>query len=179
MNHNYDGIIEENNPMPLWWSWLFILTVIFGFLYWLHFEMGGGQTQAQEYAEALKIYHSETAKNAANAPPESEEMLAGYMKNENALLNGAQIFSDKCAMCHGVNLEGKIGPNLTDNFWIFGGGKRADLVKSIKEGSPAKGMPAWQPLLKPDEIKNVAGFVFSKAGSQPDNPKAPDGTEIK
>lgn len=179
MNHNYDGIEEENNPMPGWWSWLFIFTVIFGFMYWLHYEIGGGQTQAQEYAEALKNYHSETEKNSANVPPESEEALVSYMKNENVLLSGAQLFSEKCAMCHGVNLEGKIGPNLTDNFWIFGDGKRADIVKIIKEGSPVKGMPAWQPLLKPEEIKNVAAFVFSKNGSKPANPKAPDGAEVK
>lgn len=179
MNHNYDGIVEENNPMPGWWSWLFILTVIFGSLYWLHYEIGGGQTQAQEYSEALKIYQSETEKNSANAPPDSEDALAVYMKNELTLLSGAQIFSEKCAMCHGVNLEGKIGPNLTDNFWILGAGKRADLVKTIKEGSPVKGMPAWQPLLKPEEIKNVAAYVFSKSGSKPAGPKAPEGTEVK
>lgn len=179
MNSNYDGIEEENNPMPGWWVWLFIFTVIYGFIYWLHYEMGGGRTQAQEYAEALQNYHSETAKNSLNAPAESEEMLSVYMKNESVLLNGAQVFSEKCAMCHGVSLEGKIGPNLTDHFWVLGAGTRTDIVKIIKEGSPAKGMPAWQPLLKPDEIKNVAAYVFSKIGSKPANPKGPDGAEIK
>ncbi len=175
----FDGIVEENNPMPTWWSWLFILTVIYAFLYWLHYEMGGGPSLKQEYDQALAIYQKNIEKNAAELPTDTEESLTTYMKNEKFLLEGAQIFSDKCAMCHGLSLEGKIGPNLTDEYWVNGTGQRRDIVKVISNGSTVKGMPAWQSLLKPTEIKNVAAFVFSKIGSNPVNPKAPDGLRVK
>lgn len=177
--HVYDGIVEENNPMPGWWIWLFILTVIFAFLYWLHYEIGGGPTLKQEYAQELAAYNKMVEKNAMSGAADSEELLIAYMQNEQVQLQGATLFSEKCAMCHGVHLEGKIGPNLTDNFWIFGKGTRLDVVRVIREGSPVKGMPAWQSLLKPAEIKNVAAFVFSRIGSKPANAKAPDGVDVK
>lgn len=177
--HVYDGIEEENNPMPGWWSWLFILTAIFSFLYALHYTTGGGPTLKAEYAVALEDYKKEIEKNAASAPADTEETLIGYMKNENFIHEGAGLFKEKCAMCHGANLEGKIGPNLTDEFWTTGAGTRLDIVQTIKKGSTAKGMPAWETILKPNEIKNVAAFVFSKIGSDPVNPKAAEGQKVK
>lgn len=179
VHQEYDGIVEENNPMPGWWTWLFIFTVIFSALYWLHYQIGGGPTLKQEYNLALATYNNDIEKNAASVPIDTEEVLTAYMKNEQHLLAGSQIFSEKCAMCHGADLEGKIGPNLTDNFWVLGTGTRVDIVRSIKEGSAVKGMPAWQSLLKPHEIKNVAAFVFAKIGTKPANPKAPEGAEVK
>lgn len=181
-NHNehiYDGIVEENNPMPNWWTWLFIFTVIYGALYWLHYQIGGGATLKDEYNVAMQEYMNQVDKNADSAPGETEEALTAYMKNENFIHEGSEVFAEKCAMCHGANLEGKIGPNLTDNYWTIGKGSRLDIVETIKKGSAAKGMPAWETLLKPNEIKNVAAFVFSKIGSNPANAKAAEGTEIK
>lgn len=177
--HVYDGIEEENNPMPGWWSWLFIFTVIFGSLYWLHYQIGGGLTLKDEYKIALENYHKGVAINEANAPADSEDALMAYMKNENNIHEGSEIYTAKCAMCHGDHLEGKIGPNLTDNFWTTGKGTRMDILQTIKKGSAVKGMPAWETMLKAKEIKNAAAYVFSKIGSGPKNPKAPEGTEVK
>lgn len=175
--HVYDGIIEENNPMPGWWIWLFILTMIFGSLYWLHYQVGGAPTLTDEYNTAMLSYKNLVEKGASSS--DTEESLSAYMKNEKSLLLGAAIFKEKCAMCHGENLEGKIGPNLTDQYWVNGKGTRLDLLEIIKKGSPAKGMPPWDGLLKPIEVKDVVSFVFSKIGSNPANPKAPDGILVK
>ena len=174
--HVYDGIIEENNPMPGWWIWLFILTMIFGSLYWLHYEIGGAPSLMDEYKVSLAAYKNQVDKNASSS--DTEESLTIYMKNEKSLLSGAAIFKEKCAMCHGENLEGKIGPNLTDKYWVIGNGSRLDILKVIQKGSAAKGMPPWEGLLKPNEVKDVAAYVFSKIGSDPKNAKAPDGTLI-
>lgn len=175
--HVYDGIVEENNPMPAWWIWLFILTMIFGSLYWLHYQVSGAPTLLDEYKVEMINYQNLIDKNASSS--DTEETLITYMKNEKSLLTGASIFKEKCAMCHGEHLEGKIGPNLTDEYWLFGRGKRLDILQIIKKGSAAKGMPPWEGLLKPLEVKDVAAFVFSKIGSQPANAKGPDGTLIK
>jgi cytochrome c oxidase cbb3-type subunit 3 len=68
---------------------------------------------------------------------------------------------------------------LTDNFWTTGDGSRMAVLHTITKGSAVKGMPAWEGMLKPKEIKDVASFVYSKIGSNPANPKAPEGTEAK
>jgi len=177
--HIYDGIVEQNNPMPGWWMWLFILCIAFGFVYWLHYMSGSGPTLIQEYNEALKQYEQDVEKAAGKAQAETEDSLAAYVKNEPALMNGAGIFAAKCAMCHGENLEGKIGPNLTDQFWTTGDGSRMAVYHTIVKGSAAKGMPPWEGVLKPKEIKDVFAYVYSKIGSQPANPKAPEGNEVK
>lgn len=177
--HVYDGIVEQNNPMPEWWIWIFILTFIFGAIYWLHYQFGGGTTLQQEYSEAIRAHEQIVEKGLAGAAVDTEESLTTYMKNEAAVLAGGKIFTEKCGMCHGANLEGKIGPNLTDNYWIHGAGHRLDIVEVIKKGAAAKGMPPWEGLLKPSEIKNVAAFVYSKMGSNPANAKASEGQLIK
>lgn len=177
--HVYDGIIEENNPMPDWWIWLFILTLIFGSIYWLHYASGGGQTLLQEY-EAELINHQKKVAAAESAPiRDSEAELLAYMQSEHAITDGAAIYSEKCAMCHGADLEGKIGPNLTDRYWLSGQGTRVDLVKVISDGVPANGMPAWKSMLSRSAVKNVAAFVHSRIGTNPANPKAPQGQEVK
>lgn len=177
--HVYDGIIEQNNPMPDWWIWLFILCVAFSFVYWLHYVSGSGPTLRQEYDQALQKFQDDMDRQASTAQVESEETLTAYMKNEMAIANGAGLFASKCAMCHGENLEGKIGPNLVDTYWTTGDGSRMAILHTIAKGSAAKGMPPWEGLLKPKEIKDVAAFVYSKLGSTPANPKAPEGTEVK
>jgi cytochrome c oxidase cbb3-type subunit III len=177
--HLYDGIVEENNPMPDWWIWLFILCVIFSGIYFLHYASGSGLTLTQEYNQALKNYQADVDRISMTAQVETEDSLAAYMKNELALANGSALYSAKCAMCHGEKLEGKIGPNLTDQFWTTGDGSRLAIYTTITKGSAAKGMPPWEGLLKPKEIKDVASLVYSRIGSNPPNPKAPEGAEIK
>lgn len=177
--HVYDGIEEENNPMPQWWIWLFILTIIFSFHYWIHYQFGGGENLKQEYKQAMDLYQQQMDKASSSGVPETEESLMAYMKNESAISAGAATFAEKCAMCHGEHLQGKVGPNLTDHFWINGNGTRVDIVHVITNGSPAKGMPPWGGMLKPIEIKNVAAFVFSKRDSNPVDAKPPEGHKVE
>jgi len=76
--------------------------------------------------------------------------------------------------CHATGGAGNIGPNLTDNFWIHGG--RADSVAlTIMNGVAAKGMPTWGNMLSDDQIKSTAIYVKSLKGTNPANPKAPQG----
>ena len=177
--HVYDGIVEQNNPMPMWWIILFYLCVCFSFLYFIHYQIAGAPTLMDEYKKSLESYQSEVAKNAPSPSTESEESLMAFMNGEVALHNGRIIYKEKCAMCHGESLEGKIGPNLTDHFWTTGDGSRVAVIQTIVDGSAAKGMPAWGTILKPGEIKSVAAFVYSKIDSNPSNPKAPEGAEMK
>lgn len=177
--HNYDGIEEYDNPLPLWWLITFFATIIFSGIYWLHYESGAAPTQIEMLKsdladiEKLKERHQH-----ALMPTESEDVLAGMALNTETIESGKKIFSAKCIVCHGSNLEGQIGPNLVDNFWIHGRGKLTDIISVVRGGVAEKGMPSWLATLSDSEIKSVVAFVYSKYGSNPANAKAPQGEKV-
>jgi len=177
-DHEYDGIQEYDNPLPTWWLWTFFLTIIFAFLYYIHYEFGGGPTLQQELAVAMKNLETAAAQHAP-AVTETEEILAEAAKDPKTIELGASTFTAKCAACHGPQLGGLIGPNLTDNFWLHGKGTRMDIAGIVRKGVPEKGMPPWEAMLSKDEVYGLVSYIVSKKGSNPANPKAPQGEEIK
>ncbi len=176
--HEYDGIIEHDNPLPTWWLWSFFICVIFAFLYFLHYQFAGGPTLTDELKVAMAQLEKEQSAVVASNPVETEDSLLEAFGKDGIVALGASTFHAKCAACHGQELQGLIGPNLTDNFWIHGKGTRLDIVKVIREGVPDKGMPPWGPVLKRDEIYAVASFILSKKGSNPPGAKAPQGEDV-
>lgn len=175
--HEYDGIKEYDNPLPSWWFATFLLTVIFGFLYWIHYSVSGaGPTQYDELKQDMAAIEAQQKKSGGGA--ESEESLAALEKNSETLAKGEQIFSAKCAVCHGPQLQGLIGPNLTDDYWLHGKGKLTEIVETIRKGVLDKGMPNWEAQLSAGDSAAVAVFVHSRHGSNPPNPKAPQGDRV-
>lgn len=177
--HEYDGIIEHDNPLPTWWLWTFFLTIIFGFIYYLHYEVANGPTLNDELKVAMVEVEKAQASQQAASPMETEDTLKEAFNGPGVLNAGKSLFESKCSACHGPNLQGAIGPNLTDKFWIHGKGTRLDIVKVIREGVTEKGMPPWGPVMKKEEIYAVASYILSKQGSNPSGAKAPEGTEVK
>lgn len=160
--HSYDGIEENNHPMPSWWVWSFIITIIFAFHYYMHFEL---TRQAPTLTEELEISMQqlkELQKQAANKfPVLTEDQLEEKLKDPNLVKMGANIFQSKCAMCHGENMQGKIGPNLTDKTWIHGG-KSSEILLTVRQGVSSKGMPPWEGQLNTEEIFGVVALIKSK-----------------
>jgi cytochrome c oxidase cbb3-type subunit 3 len=87
---------------------------------------------------------------------------------------GKKIFQSKCSPCHGMFAEGAIGPNLTDTHWLHGP-QLMDVYRTVRQGVPEKGMLAWERQLRPAELLAVASYVGTLLGSNPPNPKAPQG----
>lgn len=175
--HNYDGIVECDNPMPGWWVWTFLFTIIFAFIYFIHYSFGGGPTLADE----LRVAMAAIEKNKTHEPVlnESEQGLKEAMDKEDMVAAGSVTFTEKCAVCHGAQLQGQIGPNLVDAYWIHGKGTRLDLVTVVRQGVLDMGMPAWGQILDQKQIYAVSAFILSKKGSQPSNPKAPQGNLVQ
>lgn len=171
-DHQYDGIKEYDNPLPNWWLVTFFGTIIFGFVYLVHYTVGGGSTQVQELAEEMARLPKGTSQSWSE-----DELKAKLNLTENQQ-SGAIIFSQKCASCHGVEGGGIIGPNLCDSFWINGQGTRVGIVSVISKGVLEKGMPSWEALLTQDELIQVSSFVYSLNGKKPQQAKAPEGTEV-
>ena len=174
--HNYDGIEEYDNPLPTWWVATFIGTVIFGFIYWMHYELGGGPTLIDELKIEMALIEKVSGGGGGGGQStETEAELMSLLASNEVLGHGKNIYDAKCAMCHGAELQGIIGPNLVDEYWIHGKGKLTDISIVIKNGILDKGMPAWSSMLKADEIKSVVAYVAKNRGTHPANAKPPQG----
>ena len=177
-NHEYDGIQEYDNPLPMWWLGTFYGTIIFAALYYMHYTVGGGPTQADYLKEEMAATQSAQVQTQKQAAPETEEVFAKLLASQDALKVGKQVYADKCATCHGPQLQGLIGPNLTDDYWIHGKGTALDVAAVVRQGVLEKGMPPWQGQIKDDEIRAVVAYVLSQHGSNPPNAKPPQGEKI-
>lgn len=155
-DHVYDGIRELDNDLPLWWLALFGGTIIFAFVYYLHYEIAGGLSQKQELAIAMTEIQG--AKKAEETY--TEERLKELFSVA-AIERGRELFATKCAACHGDNGGGVIGPNLTDSSWIHGEGTRQDVQAVVSKGVPAMGMPAWGEMMDAQDVLAAAAFVYS------------------
>ncbi|SHL90345.1 cytochrome c oxidase cbb3-type subunit 3 [Chitinophaga jiangningensis] len=179
MGHDYDGIRELNNPTPPWWKWGFYFSIAFGVVYlWRGYVSGTAPTQIEELAmaeEKAAAAKAEFLKNAANNVDENTVTL---LTSADELAGGQKLFVSNCAPCHGPQGQGVVGPNLTDEYWLHGG-KINDVFKTIKYGVPEKGMKAWQEDFSPRQIAMLASFIESIKGSNPPNPKAPQGEKAQ
>jgi cytochrome c oxidase cbb3-type subunit 3 len=175
--HDYDGIKEYNNPLPTWWLWTFFGTIIFAFIYYIHYELGGAPSMEAELSEGLAVIAAK--QNAHQKKSElSDSDLNGLIAKADLTLANTE-FQSKCTACHGDHLQGGIGPNLTDAYWIHGQGSAADIVKTIKNGILDKGMPSWEASMKSEQIIAVAAYILSKQDSNPAGAKAPQGEKVR
>lgn len=173
LDHNYDGIEEYDNPLPLWWLLTFFGTIIFAFHYAIHYQFGGGLSLADELKLAMDSLPKISEKQWSE-----EDLKTETDKSEN-IAEGKAVFAGKCAACHGAEGQGVIGPNLADKFWIHGKGDRVGIIQVVNKGVADKGMPSWNGLLTDKEIVSVVGYVYSLKNTNPANPKPPQGVEVQ
>ena len=107
---------------------------------------------------------------------EAVEINYEVVTDAGRLLNGSTVYTTNCLACHGANGEGGIGPNLTDTYWINGDGGFNKIVKVVQDGVPVKGMIAWKPLLKENDLLDVSSHIYNLIGTNPANAKEPQGT---
>ena len=174
--HVWDGDLREsNNPMPRWWMWLFVITIVFGLLYLAAYPGLGslpGQlnwTMHGEYEQELEKANKELGPLYAQFAAKKTEELAG---DGNAMAIGERLFMNNCAQCHGSDARGSKGfPNLTDTDWLHGG--TPDKIKeTITRGRHGVMPPMAAAVGSPDDVKNVANYVLSLSGSPNDSVRA-------
>lgn len=107
----------------------------------------------------------------------SDSIISATLNDPSSIENGKQLFNVNCSVCHGKSAQGEIGPNLTDDYWIYGGDNE-NIIRTIINGSP-NGMPSHKYKFTPKVVGQVASYVISLKGSNPANPKAPQGTKEK
>lgn len=179
IDHAYDGIKELNNPVPAWFNFLFYGTMIFAAAYLFYYHIGGyGDLQDKEYENEMakaKIEKTAYLEKSANT---IDENSVKFDNTPTVLEEGRTVFTTNCVVCHGDKGQGIIGPNLTDEYWIHGGGIN-NVFKTIKYGVPEKGMISWEKNLNPKQISAVANFILSLKGTNPAGAKAPQGEKYE
>ncbi|TYZ06914.1 c-type cytochrome [Hymenobacter lutimineralis] len=172
MGHDYDGITEFDNDLPPWWKYGFYVTIVFAVAYMGYYHVAqAGQLQTAEYETEMQ--QATLLVSADNDDPNKLTTYAA-LKAPADLDAGKTIFTTNCAPCHGPNAEGKVGPNLTDEYWLHGG-EINHVYKTIKFGVTSKGMVAWKGKLSGKQILQVSSFIASLKGSKPAGAKEPQG----
>jgi cytochrome c oxidase cbb3-type subunit 3 len=175
LDHDYDGIKELDNNLPPWWIYLFYACIGFAAIYLVRFEILGADDQEMELKKEMAQAKIEVAEYMKTAPDLMDEKTVTLLTDAPSLAEGKTIFTTNCAACHRADAGGQIGPNLTDDQWILGGGIKNLFHTVTNGGRDGKGMIAWKGTLKPKEIQKVTSYIISLKGSNPKDPKAPEG----
>jgi cytochrome c oxidase cbb3-type subunit 3 len=175
LDHNYDGIKELDNDLPPWWLYGFYATMIFGVIYLLRYHVFNGENQFDELETEYVIANAAIEEYRKTAKDLVDFNSVELLTDASNLSAGKQIFETTCVACHKADGGGGIGPNLTDEYWILGGGIK-NVFKTISEGGrDGKGMIAWKQTYKPFEIAQVASYLLTLQGTTPAEPKAAEG----
>ena len=175
--HNYDGIEEYDNPLPAWWFYMFVITIVWGVGYLIAYPgMGNfpgllGWTQIGQYEERVAAADEEFGAMRRSYLEKSVEEIA----DDPAVRKmGMRMFGNNCAQCHGADAKGSFGfPNLTDDDWLYGGDAAA--IKATLVNGRRAAMPAWLAILGEDGIAATAEYVLSLGGETVDDALASEG----
>lgn len=178
LDHNYDGIVELDNHLPPWWKWLFYGTIGWAVVYVIVFHFSKSlPLQLDEYNNEIALAEEQARAFKALQPQEAiDESNLAYKEDKEIIEKGRDVFmNNNCGSCHRNDGGGNtIGPNLTDPYWLHGGDVK-QVFATVKNGVVEKGMPAWGKALSPQDVRNVTFFILSLQGTNPENPKAPQG----
>ncbi|MEK8050692.1 cytochrome-c oxidase, cbb3-type subunit III [Ideonella sp. DXS22W] len=171
--HIWDEDLKElNNPLPRWWMWLFVITVVFAAAYLTFYPGLGSNPGTFKWSSAGQWENEQQKAHAAMAPvyDKFKAMPAAELaKDAQAMGIGERLFVNNCAQCHGSDARGSKGfPNLTDGDWLGGTGPEY-IAKTVTEGRQGMMPPMAAAVGTPEDVKNVANYVLSLSGSPHNN----------
>lgn len=161
--HVYDGLEEFDNPLPAWWFYMFVITIVFAIGYLIAYPgMGNfkgllGWTSVGQYEHRVEIAEAKYRADRDRYLALSIEEIA---HDKNIRRMGQRLFGNNCAQCHGSDARGAYGfPNLTDNDWLYGGTPEA-IKTTLLHGRKAA-MPAWQAILGDQGINETTQYLLA------------------
>ena len=175
LDHDYDGIRELDNDLPPWWRYGFYASIVFAVVYMIRFHVFDGENQYEELEATLELAKVELEAYKKNAKDLVDFESVTVLTDPADLANGKVIYDANCVACHMPDGGGGIGPNLTDEYWILGGGIK-NIFHTVSEGGRSgKGMIAWKTILKPLEMAQVSSYLMTFEGKTAANPKEAEG----
>lgn len=182
LGHDYDGIKELDNEVPVWWRWGFAISLVFGIVYMYNYHIA--ETKPLQQAELAMDMEQAAIQQAAYLEKSANNVDENTVKMMSAedIAKGKELYikPGACATCHAengsaiVNGAPGIGPNLTDDYWLHKGDIKA-IFYSIKYGWPEKGMKSWKDDYSPIQIAQIASYVKSLQGTNPQPAKEKQG----
>jgi cytochrome c oxidase cbb3-type subunit 3 len=174
--HSFDGIQERNQPLPRWWLYLFVLTLLFSVVYLVLYpglgRFGGllNWSSVGQWQEEVDWVEKQTAPLFEQFAKVPIEELHAYPETRDV---GGRLFANNCALCHGSDARGAKGyPNLTDDDWLYGG-EPENILTTLNNGRNGL-MPSWQQLGE-NNIENLTQYVLSLSGEEHDAERAASG----
>ncbi len=160
LDHDYDGIKELDNDLPPWWKYGFYVTIVMACIYLPYYHIfNTDKLQYGEFATEMEEGEKQVAAYKAAHPNLVNEDNVTLLTEAADLKKGEEIFKSNCVACHAANGGGGIGPNLTDEMWIYDGDIKG-VFHTVSEGAQ-NGMVAWKNSLSPDKIQAVSSYVLS------------------
>jgi len=179
LEHDYDGIRELDNVLPPWWKAGFYITIVIAVFYSIMTFVFNKYNQYDELKDELIDAKKQVATYKLEHPELFSTANITAFTDAKNIAKGKTLFTSKtCFACHAADLGGGIGPNLTDNHWILGGGVKNIFHTISKGGRPGKGMIAWESTISRLERQQLASYIISMQGTTPAAPKAPQGDII-
>jgi cytochrome c oxidase cbb3-type subunit 3 len=175
--HTYDDIEEYDNHLPNWWLYTLYGAMVFALFYLGHYHvLRSGPSSAEAYEQEMAADRAAAAERARGAGTLTPEALLTLSRDPATVRQGREVFAQNCVACHAPTGGGGIGPNLTDRFWINGGAPDR-VYRSVSEGVPARGMPAWGAQLGARRVQSAVAFVLTLRNTNVTGGKAPQGNE--
>ena len=170
-----EDLREANNPLPMWWVGLFVLTIVFGLGYLALFP-GLGSFRGKSDWTSRGAYEAEVARATQELAPVYAKYASmpveEISRDPQAHAIGERLFMGNCAQCHGSDARGSKGfPNLTDKDWLYGGTPEK-IIETITRGRVGVMPPMAAAVGTPDDVKNVANYVLSLSGEPHDSVRA-------
>lgn len=193
MHHEFDGIVEINNPLPRWWTIMFYVVIVWGLIYLALYPGLGNFQGLLGWKSSNQDVRTLAESKAATEKAREEGLLVQYDRevdqaderfgpifeayakrsiedlstDPEALKVGQRLFLQNCSQCHGSDARGQRGfPNLTDDDWLYGGSPEA--IKHTLLYGRQGAMPAWKDSLGEQGVKEVVAYALSLSGRQVD-----------
>lgn len=178
LDHEYDGIKELDHPLPYWWSMSFFLCILFSIPYFILYVWGGAPSLAEEHAQKMariKEIRAQFAANNVDFVPDEYQIH----NTPEGQLNGKIVYDDNCLSCHGDDGRGDIGPNLTDQYWLYADGSAESVYQIAFKGVEENGMPPWGEILSKEEIYQAVSYIMTLKNTNVEGGKEPQGNLIE
>lgn len=166
--HSYDGIEEYDNPMPAWWFWGFVISILFGIGYLLYYPGLGNFAGLGAWSQIGALENEQNDADERYGP-----LFAQYAAipidelshDAAALRMGRRLFATNCSVCHGTAGTGSEGfPNLTDTEWLWG--DSAEQIQATILNGRVAVMPAWEAALQEQGVQEVTEYVLQLSGRE-------------
>jgi cytochrome c oxidase cbb3-type subunit 3 len=156
--HTFDGIQEFDQRLPNWWLNTLYGAIAFAIVYWFIYQIAHLMPTDGARVDAA-MARIEAAKMASTVEL-TDASLWQMSRNPVFVEAGKQTFTTLCVACHMANLQGGVGPNLTDHAWIHGG-LPTQIINTVLNGVPTKGMPTWGPVIGQKKATEVVAYILS------------------